>query len=100
MAAGIAGYFLLILGTIAYAKNYTGHFPKAEKFTERFFRKFTSGRCIWKGMLSAIVGTILLSDAAMAVTGFTFLGILLIAIGVITVFASFLLGQMNVYGKE
>ncbi len=100
VTSGIAGYFLLILGTIAYAKNYTGHFPNAEKFTERFFRKFTSGQGIWKGLLSMIVGIILLSDAAMGVTGFAFLGILLIALGVITIFASFLLGQMNVFGKE
>jgi len=99
-AAGFTGFVLYLLGIIAYAKNYTGHFPKAEKFTEKFFRNYKSGQGIWKGIVSTVVGIVLLSDAAMGVTGFSFLGVLLIAMGVITIFASFLLGQMNVFGKE
>jgi len=100
VAAAVAGYFLLILGAVALAKNYTGHFPKTEKSTEKFFRKFKSGQGIWQGIVLTLVGIILVSDAAMGVAGFAFLGIMLAALGIITVFASFLLGQMNVFGKE
>ena len=102
--AALCGYFILLLGIIAHAKNYTGHFPKAEKYIVKFYRRFNSGSGIWTGILSTLAGLILTigtwgmkhSDF----TGLTILGLLITALGVITILASFLLGQMNIFGKE
>jgi len=102
--AAFSGYFILLMGIIAQAKNYTGHFPKAEKFIAKYYRKFNSGRMIRTGIISMTVGLMLTistwglkhSDFA----GFTILGLLITAVGGVTVLASFLLGQMNIFGKE
>lgn len=96
------GYFLLILGVISKAKNYTGHFPQSERFINGFYRKFTSGGGIWKGLIAMVIGVVCCTWGwwGPSLAGFTILGILIAAMGIVTVFASFLLGQMNIFGKE
>jgi glycosyltransferase involved in cell wall biosynthesis len=97
------GYQLLLLGIIAQARNYTGHFPKTERYIERFFREFTSGKGITIGLLVFIIGAIMAVGSLfnpICLMVFPLLGITLSAMGVITIFASFLLGQLNIFGRE
>ena len=100
----LAGYFIWIMGIIAQAKNYTGHFPKVEKFISKFFRKFNSSRGIWRGIITLIAGLIMATSIQTVnyneVGGFVILGLLLMGIGGVNILASFLLGQMNIFGKE
>jgi len=100
----LAGYSLLILGVIAHAKNYTGFFPKPEKFIKKFFTGYKSGSGILTGIVASIAGIILLLTSWGSTNStYTIMGILgavLSAMGIITIFVAFLLGQLNIFGKE
>lgn len=98
--SAMAGMMLLMMSVIAFAKNYTGFFPRTEKFTEKFFRNYDSGQWILSGLFCVIAGLIIILGGKLSLPGFFFLGLLLTAVGLVTMFAAFLLGQMNVFGKE
>lgn len=100
ITAALAGYVLLLLSIIASARNYTGHFPAVEKQIEKFYRNFRSGKNIFYGLCLIIAGIILTIGSKLSTPGFVLLGILLMGMGIITIFAALLLGQMNVFGKE
>ena len=100
----LTGNFLLILKMIAKAKNYTGHFERVEKSTVNFFKKFTSGSAIIRGIVSLLTGVIICwIDWTRILSGneaVTVLGMFFIASGLISMLSAFLLGQMNIFGKE
>ena len=100
----LCGHFLVIIGVIARAKNYTGYFEKVEKPISRFFAKFTSGSAIIRGIVTILTGIIICwMDWTRILAGneaVTALGMFFIASGIITTLTAFLLGQMNVLGKE
>lgn len=100
----LTGNFLLILGMIAKARNYTGFFDKVESSTGRFFEKFTSGKGIMRGIVSILTGIIICwanwTSIAVGSESINVLGMFFIASGIITMISAFLLGQMNVLGKE
>jgi glycosyltransferase involved in cell wall biosynthesis len=97
----LSGVVLLKLRLLAEAKNYIGAFPKTEKNIEIFYRKFHSSKSIGYGILYIFIGLIilLLRSKLDLILGLNF-GLLIISIGIIEIFFAFLLGQMNIYGKE
>ena len=100
----VIGYQLLFTGIMGHVQAYRGFFSRREKFIKRFFDKFDSSKMILTGVYLFLIGLLLAlltwGYSGTEQIGFITMGLCLAAIGIITIFNSFLLGQMNIYGKE
>ena len=100
----VTGYQLLIAGVMGHVQAYRGYFPRPEKFIKKFYQKFDTLNSILCGVYLALIGLLLViltwGYSGADQIGFITMGFTILAVGLTTIFNSFLLGQMNIRNAE